>query len=69
MPRACNAGFGACIAALLPTVEEGRKLHHFDIDESLLDELDVLIEEYGEDVLAIDFDNTGKRALSRLLIP
>ena len=48
------------LAALLPTVDEAEKLHHFDIDESLLDELDALIEEYGGDVLAIDFvDNAA----------
>ena len=56
------------LAALLPTVDEAEKLHHFDIDESLLDELDALIEEYGEDVLAIDFvDNAASEALSQVI--
>jgi hypothetical protein len=56
------------LAALLPTVDEAEKLHHFDIDESLLDELDALIEEYGGDVLAIDFvDNAASEALSQVI--
>ncbi|HEV7929600.1 MAG TPA: hypothetical protein VGP12_05650 [Nitrosospira sp.] len=38
-----------------PTLNETERIHHFDIDESLFDELDALIEQYGEDVLAIDF--------------
>ena len=38
-----------------PTINETERLHHFDIDESLFDELDALIEEFGEDVIAIDF--------------
>ena len=58
------------LAALLPTVDEAEKLHHFDIDESLLDELDALIEEYGGDVLAIDFvDNAASEAFPGLSIP
>jgi len=56
------------LAALLPTLDDTEKLHHFDIDESLLDELDALIEEYGEDVLAIDFvDNSASEALSQVI--
>ena len=34
---------------------ETEQLHHFDINESLLDELNALIEEFGESALAIDF--------------
>ena len=43
-------------------------MHHFDIDASLLDELDALIEEYGGDVLAIDFARSdASEALSRVI--
>jgi hypothetical protein len=44
------------LADLLPTdFKEAEHLHHFDISESLLEELDTLIEEFGETALAIDF--------------
>jgi hypothetical protein len=44
------------LADLLPTdFKEAEHLHHFDISESLLDELDALIEEFGETALAVDF--------------
>lgn len=44
------------LADLLPTdFKEAEHLHHFDISESLLDELDTLIEEFGETALAVDF--------------
>ncbi|ARO87492.1 hypothetical protein EBAPG3_006745 [Nitrosospira lacus] len=57
------------VAGLLPAAfTEVEQLHHFDIDASLLDELDALIEEYGEDALAIDFaQNTASEPLSRVI--
>jgi hypothetical protein len=35
--------------------KEAERLHHFDVDVSLLDEMDALIEEFGESALAVDF--------------
>jgi len=44
------------VAGLLPAAyTETEQMHHFDISESLLDELDALIEEFDGDALAIDF--------------
>lgn len=44
------------IADLLPAdFKETEQLHHFDISESLLDEMDTLIEEFGDTALAVDF--------------
>jgi hypothetical protein len=44
------------LADLLPTdFNEAERMHHIDISESLLDELDALIEEYGPTALAVDF--------------
>ena len=44
------------LADLLPEdFKEAERLHHFDISESLVDELDALIEEYGATALAVDF--------------
>lgn len=44
------------LASLLPAdFKETERLHHFDIDISLLDEIDTLIEDFGEDALAVDF--------------
>lgn len=34
---------------------EAEQMHHFDIDESLIDELDGLIEQFGESAAAIEF--------------
>ncbi len=36
-------------------VDETEELHHFDTDESLIDELHALIEQFGESAVAIDF--------------
>ena len=57
------------IADLLPAAfSETEQLHHFDIDASLLDELDALIEEFGGDALAIDFaQNIASEPLSRVI--
>ena len=47
---------------------ETEQLHHFDINESLLDELNALIEEFGETALAIDFvQRTASEPLSRII--
>lgn len=44
------------LADLLPAeFREAERIHHFDISESLLDELDGLIEEFGGAALAVDF--------------
>jgi hypothetical protein len=44
------------LADLLPAdFSEAEQLHHIDVSESLLDELDALIEEFGPAALAIDF--------------
>jgi hypothetical protein len=44
------------LADLLPgDFNEAERLHHFDINESLLDELDAFIEEFGGSALAVDF--------------
>ncbi|SEK85415.1 hypothetical protein [Nitrosovibrio tenuis] len=63
------ASVRAFIAGLLPpSLDETERLHHFDIDESLLDELDALIAEYGGDVLAIDFaESNASEPLSRVI--
>lgn len=43
-------------AGLLPDdFKQAERLHHFDVSESLLDELDALIEEFGGTALALDF--------------
>lgn len=47
---------------------ESEKLHHFDVDESVLDELNTLIEEFGEDAPARDFVRIyASEALSRAI--
>lgn len=47
---------------------ETEQLHHFDINESLLDELNALIEEFGETALAIDFvQENASESLSRVI--
>lgn len=44
------------MADLLPgPFKMAERMHHFDVAESILDELDALIEEYGKDALAVDF--------------
>ncbi len=47
---------------------ETERIHHFDINESLLDELDALIEEFGETTLANDFvQNCASEPMSRVI--
>jgi hypothetical protein len=36
-------------------VDETERMHHFDVDESITDELDELIEQFGESAAAMDF--------------
>jgi hypothetical protein len=44
------------IAQELPAeIDEGEEMHHFDTSESLVDELDVLIDQFGESAAAADF--------------
>lgn len=44
------------LADLMPAdFKEAERLHHFDLDVSILDELDGLVEEFGGSALAIDF--------------
>ena len=44
------------MADLLPAdFNEAEQRHHIDVSESLLDELDALIEEFGATALAVDF--------------
>lgn len=44
------------IAHELPDeANETEEMHHFDIGESIVDELDALIDEFGESAAAIDF--------------
>ncbi len=57
------------LADLLPAdFREAERLHHIDVEASLLDEMDSLIEEFGEDVLAVDFVQTNaSEQLSRAI--
>lgn len=57
------------LADLLPAAfNEAESLHHFEISESLLDELDALIEEFGATTLAVDFvEVNASEALSRAI--
>jgi hypothetical protein len=57
------------LADLLPEdFKEAEQLHHFDIGESPLDELDALIEEFGAAALAVDFvQASASEPLSRVI--
>lgn len=49
-------------------ISEDEHLHHFDTGESLIDELDALIEGFGESAAAIDFVSVfASEALSRAI--
>ncbi|ODU06127.1 MAG: hypothetical protein ABS89_00490 [Thiobacillus sp. SCN 63-1177] len=54
---------------LLPAdFKEAERMHHFDVSESLLDELDALIEAFGATALAVDFAQVNaSEALSRAI--
>jgi len=48
--------------------KEAERMHRFDIGDSMLDELDDLIEEFGGDTLAIDFaQHEASEALSTVI--
>ncbi|UJP05684.1 MAG: hypothetical protein LZF61_01530 [Nitrosomonas sp.] len=47
---------------------EAEQLHRFDVNESLLDELNALIDEFGDTALAIDFvQEAASEPLSRVI--
>lgn len=53
---------------LSPSFKETERLHHFDVSNSVLDELDTLIEEFGPGALAPEFSHTrASEALSRVI--
>lgn len=48
--------------------DEDEQIHHFDVDESVIDELDQLIEQFGESAAAMDFIYAfASEALSRVI--
>ncbi len=57
------------LAELLPAdFNEAERLHHFDVDVSLVDELDALMEEFGASALAVDFVQVNaSEQLSRVI--
>lgn len=56
------------IGLLPPQFKQTERMHHFDIGDSLLDELDALIDEFGADALAIDFAQAvASEPLSRVI--
>ncbi len=59
----------AFIADMMPdTFDEAESIHHFDVSESLLDELDHIIAGFGEDALAADFTEVAaSEPLSRVI--
>ncbi len=49
-------------------IDETEEMHHFDTDESLIDELDMLIDQFGESAAAVDFVYAfASEALSRAI--
>lgn len=49
-------------------MDETEEMHHFDVDESIVDELDELIEQFGESAAAEDFIAVfASEALSRAI--
>lgn len=47
---------------------EAEEMHHFDVGESLVDELDMLIDGFGESAAAVDFIHAfASEALSRAI--
>lgn len=54
---------------LLPTAfNEAERMHHFDVSESLLDELNTLIDEFGTDAPAADFvRSSASESMSRVI--
>jgi hypothetical protein len=53
---------------LPPAFNEAERMHHFDVSESLMDELNTLIDEYGTDAPAGDFvRSNASESLSRVI--
>jgi len=49
-------------------IDEEEHLHHFDVEESVIDELDELIDQFGESAAAMDFISAfASEALSRVI--
>jgi len=49
-------------------LSDAEEMHHFDIDESVVDELDMLIDGFGESAAAIDFVHAfASEQLSRVI--
>ena len=49
-------------------INESERMHHFDVNESLSDELDELIEQFGESAAAMDFISAfASEPLSRVI--
>lgn len=63
------SGVRAFLTDLLPgPFKAAERMQHFDIGDSILDELDALIEEYGEDALAVYFMRANaSEPLSRVI--
>jgi hypothetical protein len=63
------AGVRSFIKNDLPTeIDETEHMHHFDVDESLTDELDELIDQFGESAAAMDFISAfASEPLSRVI--
>jgi len=58
----------AFMTNLLPEpFNEAERIHHFDITESVLDELDALIEEYGDEAWPLISPDQCSEALSRVI--
>lgn len=54
--------------SLPDSFNETERMHHFGVGESIFDELDSLIDNYGEDALADDFTKTtASEALSQVI--
>jgi hypothetical protein len=49
-------------------LDESEEMHHFDTDESLVDELDMLIDQFGQSAVAVDFVHAfASEALTRAI--
>lgn len=57
------------VADVLPApLKAAERMHRFDVEESDLDELDALIDEYGDDAIAVDFlQVSASEPLSRVI--
>lgn len=56
------------VKMLSPEFRESERLHRFDIGDSLLDELDALIDEFGPEAPATDFTSAqASEALTRVI--